>query len=80
MFVRIVGLVLAFLVGWVIFVARPSSGSGPKHAYVVKPHDTLWTIAASHYGGDPREAIWNLERRNHLVSSTITPGQKLVLP
>jgi LysM repeat protein len=80
MFVRILGVALAFLVGWVIFVARPSSGSGPKQVYVVKPHDTLWTIAAAHYGGDPREAIWNLERRNHLPSPTITPGQKLVLP
>jgi LysM repeat protein len=80
MFVRIVGLVLAFLVGWVIFVARPSSGLGPKRTYVVKPYDTLWTIAASHYGGDPREGIWKLERRNHLASSTITPGQRLVLP
>ena len=80
MFVRILGVLLVFLVGWVIFVARPSSGSGPRQVYVVKPHDTLWTIAAAHYGGDPREAIWNLEHRNHLVSSTITPGQKLVLP
>ncbi len=80
MFVRILGVVLVFLVGWVIFVARPSSGSGPRRVYVVKPYDTLWSIAASHYGGDPREAIWNLERRNHLTGATITPGQKLVLP
>jgi nucleoid-associated protein YgaU len=80
MFVRIVGVVLVFLVGWVIFVARPSSGSGPKQVYVVKPHDTLWTIASAHYGGDPREAIWNVERRNHLAGAMITPGQKLVLP
>jgi LysM repeat protein len=80
MFVRITGLVLLFLVAWVVFVARPSSGSGPRRVYVVKPHDTLWSIASSHYGGDPREAIWNLERRNRLTSPTITPGQRLVLP
>jgi hypothetical protein len=80
MFVRITGLVLLFLVGWVVFVARPSSGSGPERIYRVKPYDTLWSIAASHYGGDPREAIWNLEQRNHLATATITPGEKLILP
>ncbi len=80
MFVRVIGVALVLLVAWVVFVARPSSGSGPRQVYVVKPYDTLWSIAASHYGGDPRAAIWNLEQRNHLAGPTITPGQKLVLP
>ena len=80
MFVRIVSAVLVFLVGWVIFVARPSSGSGPRRVYVVRPHDTLWSIATAHYGGDPRQAVWNVEQRNHLAGATITPGEKLVLP
>jgi len=80
MFVRAIGVLLVFLVAWVVFVAHPSSGSGPRRTYVVKPYDTLWSIAAAHYGGDPREAIWNLEQRNHLTGATITPGQKLVLP
>jgi LysM repeat protein len=80
MFARLTGIVLVFLVGWVVFVAHPSSGSGPKRTYVVKPYDTLWSIAASHVGGDPREAVWNLEQRNHLAGATITPGEKLILP
>lgn len=79
MFGRIIGLVLVFLIAWIVFV-RPSSGSGPERRYVVRPHDTLWTIAASHYGGDPREGVWKLMRRNHLAETILRPGQRLVLP
>ncbi len=61
-------------------VARPSGGAGRSQVYVVKPTDTLWSIAASHYAGDPRETIWNLERRNALAGTTLVPGQRLVLP
>jgi LysM repeat protein len=49
-------------------------------SYVVKPTDTLWSIAAKHYAGDPREGIWQLQRRNHLRGTTLVPGQRLVLP
>ncbi len=80
MFGRIIGLVLLFLVAWVVFVARPSSGSGPERTYVVKPYDTLWSIARASYNGDPREGIWKLRERNHLSGTVIRPGQKLVLP
>jgi LysM repeat protein len=60
--------------------ARGSSGAGPKHTYVVKPGDTLWSVAEKTYAGDPREGIWKIERRNHLASATIVPGEKLVVP
>jgi len=60
--------------------ARGSSGAGPKRTYVVQPGDTLWSVAAHMYSGDPREGVWKLERRNHLVSATIVPGEKLVVP
>ena len=74
-------LVILALAGLAVgLVARSSHGAGPEHAYVVKPTDTLWSIAAKHYAGDPREAIWKLERRNHLVDELIRPGQRLVLP
>ena len=62
------------------YAAHGSSGAGPKRAYVVRAGDTLWSIAARTYAGDPREAIWRLEQRNHLRSATIVPGEKLVLP
>jgi LysM repeat protein len=79
MFPRILILVLAaaLLVG---YAARPSGSAGPPARYVVRPADTLWSIAAAHYAGDPRDGIWKLEHRNHLDSTVLTPGQVLVLP
>jgi nucleoid-associated protein YgaU len=69
--------VLALGVG---YAAHGSSGAGPKRTYVVRPGDTLWTIAVRTYAGDPREGVWKLEHRNHLASATISPGERLVLP
>jgi LysM repeat protein len=60
--------------------ARGSNGAGPKRTYVVKAGDTLWTVAERAYDGDPRSGVWQLERRNHLDSATIVPGEKLVVP
>jgi LysM repeat protein len=79
MFPRLAVLLLAIslLVG---IVARPSGSAGRPVAYVVKPTDTLWSIATAHYSGDPREGIWQLQHRNHLSSTTLVPGQRLVLP
>ena len=62
------------------YAARGSSGAGPKQTYLVRPGDTLWSIAARTYAGDPREGVWRLEQRNHLASATIVPGEKLVVP
>lgn len=73
--------VLLLLISLVVgVVARPSGGAGKPVGYVVKPADTLWSIAAAHYAGDPREGIWKLQRRNHLQTTTLVPGQRLVLP
>ncbi len=64
----------------VAIAANRSQGAGPAQAYVVRPYDTLWAIAASHYAGDPREAIDRIERANGLATPLIRPGQQLVLP
>ena len=79
MFARllIVVLAIAFAVG---LVARPSGSAGKPVRYVVRPTDTLWSIAAHSYAGDVREGVWKLEQRNHLASAAIRPGQRLVLP
>jgi LysM repeat protein len=61
-------------------VAQASQGSGPERSYVVKPSDTLWSIAARTYAGDPREGVWKLRERNGLRSATLRPGQVLKLP
>jgi LysM domain len=79
MFVRVMILVVAVALA-VGYLARPSGGAGPERRYVVAPADTLWSIASAHYAGDPREGVWKLERRNHLGSTTLIPGQTLVLP
>jgi LysM repeat protein len=73
----ILTLAIAFVVG---LAARPSGSAGRPASYVVKPTDTLWSIATKHYAGDPREGIWKLQQRNHLRGTTLVPGQRLILP
>jgi LysM repeat protein len=73
----VVLLAVSLLVG---VLARPSGSAGRPVTYVVKPTDTLWSIATSHYAGDPREGIWRLQQRNRLAGTTLVPGQRLVLP
>jgi nucleoid-associated protein YgaU len=79
MFVRV--LLLLTLAALVVAVAaRQSSGAGHQQTYLVQSGDTLWSIATRHYAGDPRQAVWDIERRNHLDGASIRPGQLLVLP
>lgn len=74
-------LLVAFALALVVAVsARTGDSAGPEQRYVVKPYDTLWSIATSHYAGDPRAAVWSIEQRNDLEGATITPGQVLRLP
>jgi LysM repeat protein len=80
MFGRILLIVLvATFLGWSV-MTRSVESAGKAQAYVVQPGDTLWSIAAGRYAGDTREGVWKLQRRNHLLGTTISPGQKLVLP
>jgi hypothetical protein len=46
----------------------------------VRPGDTLWSIAVTHYAGDPRDGIWKIQRENHLGATLIRPGERLLLP
>ena len=79
MFVKLLILLTAaaLVVG---MAARTSHGAGPERTYVVKPTDTLWSIAQRTYAGDVREGVWKLEQRNHLGDATLVPGEKLILP
>jgi LysM repeat protein len=79
MFVRVI-LLLTTAALVVAVAARQSSGAAHQQRYRVKAGDTLWSIAAAHYAGDPREAVWKIERRNHLDDASIQPGELLVLP
>lgn len=61
-----------------------SAADTPNVLYTVtvQPGDTLWRIAAQYSNDqqDIREVIWTIKRYNHLRSSTLYPGQTLVLP
>ncbi len=79
MFAKLVaGALLVALVAAI--AAHRSDSAGRELVYVVRPYDTLWTIATSHYAGDPRDAVARIEARNHLAGPLIEPGQRLVLP
>jgi LysM repeat protein len=73
-------LMLALIAVVAFSVVRTSNGAGREQRYVVKPTDTLWSIASSHYAGDPREGVWKLRHRNHLAGTTVRVGEKLNLP
>jgi LysM repeat protein len=79
MFGKVLMISIAALVVWGV-VVRASNGAGRERVYVVHPNDTLWTIAAKTYGGDPRAGIWKIQKANHLAGATIVPGEKLVVP
>ena len=79
MFGKLTAIALVSLVAWTGF-ARPSEASSPARAYVVQSGDTLWTIAARHYAGDPRESVWRLREQNDLAQTSLHPGQILQLP
>jgi hypothetical protein len=76
---RLLLVALAALVLWALFAGEGGAG-GPEHSYRVEPGDTLWSIAERTFPGDPREGVWKLRERNALPSTTIVPGQVLVLP
>jgi LysM repeat protein len=79
MFARVV-VIIALLTVAVAWGARSSNSASREQIYVVRAGDTLWTIAASHYGGDPREGVWKLQQRNHIAGALVRPGERLVLP
>ena len=79
MFARILLVSLVAVSLWAL-LARDSDAGGSARPYRVQAGDTLWSIAASSYRGDPREGVWKLRDMNHLAGSAIAPGQVLRLP
>jgi nucleoid-associated protein YgaU len=79
MFARVAAVLLTGALLWAI-LARDTGAGGPPQRYRVRAGDTLWSIAAARYAGDPREGVWKLERANALGGATIAPGEVLLLP
>jgi nucleoid-associated protein YgaU len=79
MFVRILVIAGIAVLVWSA-AARSSQAHGAKQVVTVQAYDTLWSIAQRHYGGDVRDAIWRIERANHLHSADVSVGETLVLP
>lgn len=79
MFARLFLVTLVAVAMWAM-LPRDSDAGGSPRSYRVQAGDTLWSIAASSYRGDPREGVWKLREANHIVGSTIAPGQVLRLP
>jgi LysM domain len=79
MFVRVVLFVGIAVLAWSA-LARSSNAHGSKEVVTVRPYQTLWSIAQQHYAGDVRQAIWQIERANHLPGADIRVGQRLILP
>ena len=76
-------LLLAGLVG-VLAVASTGEAAapvGPAPTVIVKPGDTLWSIAARYAPGpDPFGTIEQIRRLNGLDGYSVHAGQTLVLP
>ena len=80
MFVRIAFVTLLVMVlAWSV-MTRVSEATGTPQPYRVQAGDTLWSIAAEHYNGDPRQGVWVIQRENGLAGTGLTPGQLLLLP
>jgi len=50
--------------------------------YIVKPGDTLWTIARKHTAGksDIRRYIYDIKDKNGMKEPDLKPGQMLFIP
>ena len=52
-----------------------------EQVYVVRPGDTVWSIAVGAAGGaDPREVVDAIAARNGIDAGAVVPGQALVIP
>jgi len=82
----VVGLVLVGVVGVLSGPVANAVGVGgvgepAAHPYVVRPGDTLWSIARrSAPSSDPRPVVAAIESANDVDPGALVPGQQLSIP
>jgi hypothetical protein len=60
---------------------QPAAGYQGMHEIVVRPGQTLWSIAsAAEPGADPRDVVQQIMTANAMTGTTITAGQLLWVP
>jgi len=80
----VVALLLGLVLGLVSFGQAAGAGRTPEAeagdalSYVVQPGDTLWAIAVSLTGGDPRPVVHALT--DIAGGPMLQPGQRLLIP
>ena len=76
------GRIAVLAAALLLATGRLAYGSGPQamDRVVVAPGDTVWSIAAAHYPGDPRPHVEAILLANRLETPLLTPGQSLQLP
>jgi nucleoid-associated protein YgaU len=80
----VAALLLGLVLGLVSFGQSAGAGRTPQAeaadslSYVVQPGDTLWAIARSLTGGDPRPVVDALT--DIAGGAMLQPGQRLVIP
>lgn len=76
----LVGGAVAEAVGLGDGPAVPPEVRTDRITYVVRPGDSLWSIAADlRPGEDPRPIVDALARANHVDAGALVPGQELVV-
>ena len=76
------GRILVLAAVLLLVTGRLAYGSGPPPSdrVVVEPGDTVWSIAAAHYRGDPRPHVEAILQANRLQTPLLRPGQALQIP
>jgi len=72
--------ILALGLGTVGHALAPDGSKPAGGTYVVRPGDTLWSIAVWLGDGDPRPLVDAIQQANEVDPGALVPGQALVIP